>query len=55
MGLIQTPTQIVKHLIKGHLLVDEGADLLLHLLVLVPHHPATLLHLLQTAHLVGED
>ena len=36
---------------SSHLLVDEGANVLLHLLVLVPHHPPALLHLLWGANL----
>ena len=42
---------------SSHLLVDEGANVLLHLLVLVPHHPPALLHLLWGANLqtrIGE-
>ena len=36
---------------SSHLLVDEGANVFLHLLVLVPHHPPALLHLLWGANL----
>ena len=36
----------------AHLLVNESADILLDLLVLVPHHPTALLHLLWPTHLL---